>query len=280
MINMGYKTRKRLSNGVCDLIVLLALVFFIFPIFWIFFTSIKTRAQAFAFPPLWFFKPTLHNYVAVFTERHLLKNLINSVIISSGATFFALLIGALAAYAIARFSFRGRDSIAFDILSVRMFPPIASAIPYFIVMRNIHLYDTHLGLIIAYTTFNLPFVIWMMRGFIEEVPVDLEEAGMVDGCSRLGAVRRIVVPLISPGMAATAIFCVILSWNEFLFAMVLSNKKAVTLPVAVAALISDRGIPWGEITAAAVIIIVPILIFAMSVQKYLIAGLTGGAVKG
>jgi len=280
MMNMGMKNRKRLKTALFDLIIALALVFFLFPIFWIFFTSIKTRAQAFAFPPLWIFKPTLHNYEAVFSQRHLLKNLINSSIISAGAAVFALILGCLAAYAIARFTFKGRDSIAFDILSVRMMPPIASTIPFFIVMRNLRLYDTHIGLIIAYATFNLPFVIWMMRGFIEEVPVDLEESAMVDGCSRLGAVRRIVIPLISPGLAATAIFCIILSWNEFLFALVLTNKKAVTLPVAVASLISDRGIPWGEITAAAVVIIVPILIFALAVQRYLVAGLTGGAMKG
>ena len=162
-----------------------------------------------------------------------------------------------------------------------MFPAIVTAVPLFLIMRDLRLVNTRLSLIIIYTTFNLPFVVWMMRGFFAEVPRDLEEAAMVDGDSRLGALWRVVLPLVTPGLAATAVFCLIVSWNEFLFALVLTQTDdAMTLPVGIAGRVTQYGIKWGVMSAAAVVAMVPILAFAMSVQRYLVRGLSLGAVKG
>ncbi|HZI47308.1 MAG TPA: carbohydrate ABC transporter permease, partial [Pyrinomonadaceae bacterium] len=162
-----------------------------------------------------------------------------------------------------------------------MMPAIVTAVPLFLIMRDLHLVNTRLSLVIVYTAFNLPFVVWMMRGFFAEVPRDLEEAAMVDGDSRLGAFRRVVLPLVTPGLAATAVFCLIVSWNEFLFALVFTQTDdAMTLPVGIAGRVTQYGIKWGAMSAAAVVAIVPILAFALAVQKYLVRGLSLGAVKG
>ena len=162
-----------------------------------------------------------------------------------------------------------------------MFPAIVTAVPLFLIMRALWLVNTRLSLIVVYTSLNLPFVVWMMRGFFAEVPRDLEEAAMVDGDSRMGAFWRVVLPLVAPGLAATAVFCLIVSWNEFLFALVLTQTdEAMTLPVGIAGRVTQYGIKWGAMSAAAVVAMVPILVFALSVQKYLVRGLSLGAVKG
>jgi multiple sugar transport system permease protein len=162
-----------------------------------------------------------------------------------------------------------------------MFPAIVTAVPLFLMMRDLRLLDTKVSLIIVYTAFNLPFVVWMMRGFFDEVPRDLEEAALVDGDSRLGALVRVVLPLVAPGLAATAVFCLIVSWNEFLFALVLTQTDAsMTLPVGIAGRVTQYEIKWGVMSAAGAVAIVPILVFAMAMQKYLVRGLSLGAVKG
>jgi len=161
-----------------------------------------------------------------------------------------------------------------------MVPPIVSIIPIFLLFRYLQLLNTYTGLIIIYTGFSLPFVTWMMRAFIQEVPVELDEAALVDGCSRMTVFVRIVLPLTAPGLAATAIFAIILAWNEFLFALILTTTSAITtLPVGIAGLVSQYELLWGEMSAAGTVAIIPILIFAMSVQRYLVRGMTMGAVK-
>jgi multiple sugar transport system permease protein len=162
-----------------------------------------------------------------------------------------------------------------------MFPAIVTAVPLFLMMRDLRLLNTRLALVIVYTAFNLPFVVWMMRGFFAELPRDLEEAALVDGDSRLGALWRVVLPLVAPGLAATAVFCLIVSWNEFLFALVLTQTDAsMTLPVGIAGRVTQYEIKWGVMSAAGAVAIVPILVFALAVQKYLVRGLSLGAVKG
>src|SRR4029078_9403475 len=191
--------------------------------------------------------------------------------------------GTLRSHALARFRlpFDLDRRLSLWILSTRMFPAIVTAVPLFLMMRDLRLLDTKASLIIVYTAFNLPFVVWMMRGFFDEVPRDLEEAALVDGDSRLGALVRVVLPLVAPGLAATAVFCLIVSWNEFLFALVLTQTDAaMTLPVGIAGRVTQYEIKWGAMSAAGVVAMVPILAFALAVQRYLVRGLSLGGVKG
>ncbi|NPV53888.1 MAG: carbohydrate ABC transporter permease [Firmicutes bacterium] len=259
-------------------VVILSLVFFLFPVYWVLSTSLKTEVQAFSMPPVWWFKPTLENYRAVVTGSYL-RSFLNSLIVSAGSIAISLLIGTPAAYALSRFDFKRKKDLAFWILSTRMAPAVGVALPMFLFMKFFKLIDTHFSLIILYITFNLSFVIWMMRGFFEEIPKELDESGLVDGCSPFKAFTRIVMPLAAPGLVATAIFCFIFSWNEFFFALVMTRTATKTIPVAIAGYIGIYGIRWGEMSAAALIGALPIIIFASLVQKHLVRGLTLGAVK-
>jgi multiple sugar transport system permease protein len=262
----------------------IALAATVVPVYWMITISFKHEVDQFAVPPRWFsFTPTWEHYLDAFVTRAFGQYLLNSLIVAAGATVGALVLGTLAAYSLARFRLpRNLDRrLALWILSTRMFPAIVTAVPLFLIMRDLRLVNTRLSLVIAYTGFNLPFVVWMMRGFFAEVPRDLEEAAMVDGDSRLGALWRVVLPLVTPGLAATAVFCLIASWNEFLFALVLTQTdEAMTLPVGIAGRVTQYGIKWGVMSAAAVVAMAPILAFALSVQKYLVRGLSLGAVKG
>lgn len=254
------------------------------PVYWMVTISLKSEVDQFAVPPLWVnFTPTLAHYRDAFVERSFGSYLLTSAIVALCSTLLAVTIGTLAAYALARFRLPGRleRRLSLWILSTRMFPPIVTVIPLFLMMRDIKLLDTTASLIIVYTAFNLPFVVWMMRGFFAELPRDLEEAAMVDGDSRLGALVRVILPLVVPGLAATAVFCLIVSWNEFLFALVLTQTDAaMTLPVGIAGRVTQYEIEWGVMSAAGVVAMLPILVFAMAVQRYLVRGLSLGAVKG
>ena len=266
------------------LLVLFALLVTLAPVYWLVTISFKREIDQFAVPPKWFvFTPTLEHYADAFIARSFGQYLLNSLLVAVSSTICALVIGTLAAYALARFRLpRNLDrQLALWILSTRMFPAIVTAVPLFLIMRDLRLVNTRVALIIVYTGLNLPFVVWMMRGFFAEVPRDLEEAAMVDGDSRMGALVRVVLPLVAPGLAATAVFCLIVSWNEFLFALVLTQTdEAMTLPVGIAGRVTQYGIKWGAMSAAAVVAMVPILAFAMSVQRYLVRGLSLGGVKG
>ena len=254
------------------------------PVYWMITISFKREVDQFAAPPRWFsFRPTLEHYADAFLARSFGQYLFNSLLVALSSTICALILGTLAAYALARFRlpYRLDRKLALWILSTRMFPAIVTAVPLFLIMRDVRLVNTRLSLVIVYSAFNLPFVVWMMRGFFAEVPRDLEEAAMVDGDSRLGAFWRVSLPLVMPGLAATAVFCLIVSWNEFLFSLVLTQTDdAMTLPVGIAGRVTQYGIKWGAMSAAAVVAIIPILAFALSVQKYLVRGLSLGAVKG
>jgi multiple sugar transport system permease protein len=265
-------------------VLVIATVAAIAPVYWMLTISLKREVDQFANPPRWlFFPPTLEHYYDAFVARSFVQYLFTSALVAIASTGCALIIGTLAAYSLARFELPWRldRKLSLWILSTRMFPAIVTAVPLFLMMRDLGLLDTKLSLIIVYTGFNLPFVIWMMRGFFAEVPRDLEEAAMVDGDSRMGALWRVVLPLVAPGLAATAVFCLIVSWNEFLFALVLTQTdEAMTLPVGIAGRVTQYEIKWGVMSAAGVVAIIPILAFAIAVQRYLVRGLSLGAVKG
>lgn len=274
--------RKRSSQHLRLALLGLALLLTLLPVYWMVNTSLKAQVEIFATAPtLWPQKPTLENYLSLFTRRNLGAYLLNSVIVVGSSVFLALAIGSLAAYALARFRFgRIHEQISFWILAPRMLPPIAVVVPIFLILQQVGLINKHLGLILVYTAFDLPFVVWMMRSFFQEIPLDLEEAAMVDGASRLRSFWEIVLPLAAPGLVATAIFSVIVTYNEFFFALILtSTPAAATLPVGTAALIGKTQTLFGEMAAAGVIATVPLVLFALLVQRHLVRGLTMGAVK-
>ncbi|MGD9360602.1 MAG: carbohydrate ABC transporter permease, partial [Desulfobacterales bacterium] len=228
----------------------------------------------------WVFDPTLKNYVDILNTSPLVDYAINSLIVASLNTLLCLIVGSMAAYGLARFKFRGADNLAFWILSIRMMPPVAAIIPIYILMKNLGLLDTPWCLVITYLTFNLPFVVWMMKGFFEEIPREIEESALIDGCSDFSVFFRIALPLVAPGLAATAIMVFIFSWNEFLFALILTGTKAVTLPVGIIGYMKETGINWGYMTAGGILALIPVIVFMVLVQKHLVKGLTLGALKG
>jgi len=272
------RLRKSTTRWLLNLLTAIVLILCVFPFVWTVMTSLKTRIQT-TDPSVWAFTPVLDNYSAVFRNRNLLFYIKNSSIIVSATTAASLVLGTLAAYGFARFRFRRKEDLAFWILSLRMLPPITVVIPFFLLGRFLNLLDKHIYLIIIYMSFNIPFTIWMMRGFIEEIPRELEEAAWVDGCSRFQGLLRIIVPVILPGIAATAIFCVIQSWNEFALAFFLTSFNSRTVPTTVTFFLTVLGTIWGEMAAVGVVATIPILIFSLIVQRYLIRGLTFGALK-
>jgi multiple sugar transport system permease protein len=245
----------------------------------LFLTSIKTELDALSFPPKWIFLPTLKNYAEIFQTSPLVGYALNSLIVASVNTVLSLALGSMAAYSLARFKFRGADNLAFWILSIRMMPPVAAIIPIYVIMKRLHILDTPWCLVITYLTFNLPFVVWMMKGFFEDIPREIEESALIDGCSHFGVFRKIALPLAAPGLAATAILAFIFSWNEFLFALILTGTKAVTLPVGIIGYMKETGINWGYMTAGGILALIPVLIFTTLVQKHLVKGLTLGAMR-
>lgn len=272
--------RRALGNVIANLLVLLVLVIFLFPIVMILMTSLKNRGDALAVPPVWIFTPTFSNYTDIFQQYPFAAYLRNSVLVATINTLLALVIGVPAAYALARFRFRGDNHVQFWILSQRMTPAIAAIIPLFILFRRFGLTNSIFGLILIYLTSSLPFIVFMLTRFFEEIPRELEEASLVEGSSWYGAMARIAIPLARPGIAATAIFTFIFSWNEFLFALILtSTERAQTMPVAVTLFIRETGIEWGYMTAVAVIMMIPTALLTLAAQRHLVQGLTMGALK-
>jgi multiple sugar transport system permease protein len=260
-------------------IIAVVVVVFLWPVIYLLMTSFKSRLDIYVMPPKFIFMPTVEAWVLAFTKKPLFYYFMNSAVVAVGSTAISLVFGTLAAYALARFRIPGSNDISFFILSIRMFPPIAAAIPIFLSMKIVGLLDTRLGLICAYTVFNLPFVVWMMREFIMAMPVEIEEAAMVDGLTRMQAFRQILLPLLRPSLVAVAIFCVIFSWSEFLFAFLLTQTKAKTMPVSISEFITWREVTWEQVSAAGTALVLPVLVFSFFVQKYLVRGLSFGAVK-
>jgi len=224
------------------------------------------------------FTPTLKHYTTLFTENSFGTYILNSLIAAGGSAVISVVFGSLAAYSLSRVDFRGKQDLFFWIISTRMAPVVAVMVPLYAIFRSLDLVGTLPGLILAYTTFNLPFAIWMLKGFFDNVPYAIEEAQMVDGATRFEAFRSIL-PLVAPGVGAFVVLCVLFAWNDFLFAAIIGSGGAKTLPVATRELVQPQNIQWGSIMAAGVVTTAPMMLLGLVIRKYLVAGLTMGAVK-
>ena len=275
-------TRDRLAGVAWATGALGALAFAVVPLLWMVLTSVKTNREITQDTSLIPQSLTTANYISLFSGREFGAYLTNSIIVTFVSVAVALILGTQAAYVLARFRLRGgmQRYIGFSLLMVRLLPPIVIIIPIFLVAQGVGLLNTRLSLIVVYAAFNVTIVVWMMESFFREIPVDLEEAAMVDGDTRFTAFRRIVLPLAAPGLVATGIFAAITTYNEFLFALVLTSTPAAeTMPIGAATLIGRINVDWGAMSAAGVVGALPIVIFSIFVQKHLVRGLTMGAVK-
>lgn len=276
---MGLKNKNRVTTLLCNVFIWGCAFLCAYPIFWMITTAFKDRIDAFTVPPAYLFKPHLDNFKAVLSSGNFMSAYKNSLIISVSTCLLALLLGIPMAYALARYKIKNKQGTMMWLLSTKMAPAILIAVPYYMIYQKLGLMGTYIGMIFVYLIFNLAFTVWMLKGFIESVPVDLSEAARVDGATRLTAFFRVEAPLMKGGIAATAILCFITVWNEFLLALVLTSFKTQTTPVAIQNFISFEGIRWGEIAAAGVLVAAPAVILGIAVRKYLITGLTMGAVK-
>jgi ABC-type glycerol-3-phosphate transport system permease component len=252
----------------------------LFPIAWMLLMSLKTQSDALSIPPRWLFVPTLDAYHTVLAKAGFAHGLANSALASGATLVVCLLVGLLAGYAFSRFRFVGSRGLLFAVLVTRLFPPVALVTPYYLNVQWLGLHDSLPALVLAYVALNLPLAVWMLKGYFDAVPEELEHAAMVDGATRLQAVTRVVLPLMAPGLAAAAVFVFVGAWNEFLFALTLTSREARTLPTIIAEFVGDTGIEWPQIMAASTIALTPVLIATFALQRHIAAGLTGGAVKG
>lgn len=253
-----------------------------FPLLWMISTSLKPPRELLAWPPSFLPKqPTLQNFVLLFQESNFLLYLKNSLICTLTATVIAILIASAGAYSLTRYRYRGREKFATLILLAYMFPPVVLIIPFFVWMQSLGLIDSYLSLIMSYVALSLPFAVWLLRAFFQSIPLEIEEAALIDGADRLRAVIYVIFPLALPGVIATSIFTFIVSWNDYLFALVLMTEDEMrTLPVGLGELLNRAFIDWGVIMAAAMLITIPALLFFITTQNFLIKGWGAGAVKG
>jgi multiple sugar transport system permease protein len=274
--------RRRRSRIAAGRVAFLALwlIFLLVPLYWVAITSIKPSDDYLAVPPVWFpAEPTLVHYTAALLTYRGLDGLINSLIVSVAATVLSAAFGTLMAYSLARFN-TGGQHLSFWVLSQRFLPPIAVILPIFLIYRSLRLNDTHVGLIIAYTVFTLPVTVWMMYAYFRQMPRSLEDAALVDGCTRWSAFWRIAVPLAAPGILAAAVFAFIACWTEFFFALMLTSRDAFTLPTVFRAFLGFQASQYGEASALAIVSLVPSIMLGILVQRHLVRGLTLGAVRG
>jgi multiple sugar transport system permease protein len=300
------------SRRVAATIVIIYALITMIPLIWIVLTSFKTPPDSIAYPPKIVSTPSLEGYVNLFTTRsrqtpefmatlpqattwydklvrsrnmviagpsNVVQRFTNSIIIAFGSTFLAVFLGTLTAYAFSRFKVPLADDLLFFILSTRMMPPIAVAIPIYLMYRAIGLSDTHLGMILLYTAVNVSLAVWLLKGFIDEIPREYEEAAMIDGYTRLQAFAKVVLPQAITGIAATAIFCLIFAWNEYAFAVLLTSGEAQTMPPFIPFIIGEGGQDWPAVAAATTLFLIPILVFTILLRKHLLRGITFGAVR-
>ncbi len=262
-------------------LLIIVLLWTLVPIFWMVLSSFKTGTEQLSSTPVIFFKPSLQHYQQLFSEaNHLQAYILNSVLAAGISTIIAVTLGSLAGYGLARSRFRGKRHLAFWIISTRMAPIAAVVLPLFILFRYVNLLDSIPGLIVAYLTFNLPFAIWIMNAFFADLPPALEEAAMVDGATRFQAFWRVALPLVTPGVVTTAILCLVFSWNDYAFAATFAGPNSQTLPIAAAQLNTQTGLNWGQLTAIGTIVVLPMMVIGLAVRRYLVKGLTLGAVTG
>jgi multiple sugar transport system permease protein len=299
---------KRIAAGVVIAYALISMI----PLIWIGLTSFKTPPDSISYPPKVVFEPSLEGYINLFTTRtrqtpafiatlpppttwydrlvrsrnmviagpsKFLPRYINSLVIGFGSTFLAVFLGTLAAYGFSRFKVPLKDDLLFFILSTRMMPPIAVAIPIYLMYRELGLTDTKLGMILLYTAVNISLAVWLLKGFIDEIPREYEEAAMIDGYSRLQAFVKVVLPQAATGIAATAIFCLIFAWNEYAFALLLTSGEAQTAPPFIPFIIGEGGQDWPAVAAGTTLFLIPIVAFTVMLRKHLLRGITFGAVR-
>jgi multiple sugar transport system permease protein len=278
MTQLAISARRRPLRGLSRLLFVVLGLAYLSPLLWLFISSFKRRVDIFNPTPTLSFSPTLDNYVSSLWYGGFLNNLYNSMIVAGVSTLIALIVGVPAAYSLARNGDRGKLYMLV-LLAARMLPAMVLAVPLFVIASNLGLTDTYAAVIAAHLTFSIPFTVWMMRGFFAGIPAELHEAARLDGCSEARTFFQVILPLAKGGLAATAIFCVINSWNEFLFALVLTGRSTQTLPVAIPTLITPIGTSWGQIAAVGTVTVIPVAIFAFIVQKHIISGITGGAIS-
>jgi len=260
----------------------LALVTFVglAPFLLILFTSLKRPNEAVVTPPKWIFTPTLDAYRLLMGDVDFLRSILNSLIIAGAATLITTLLGILAGYALSRFRFRGQGAVAYLILFLRMVPPITFVIPYFLIWRTLHLADTYISMVLMYITLALPLMVWMIRSFFLDFAIEIEEAALVDGCSRWQMLRMVATPAVLPGILASSTLAFISLWNDFMFALFNTGRNTRTLPIEIYNSIGYYQLDWARLSSTAIIAIIPAIVFIALTQKYLVRGLTMGAVKG
>lgn len=284
-------TRKRYIMGILgrvtyNIAVGLMLLAFLFPILWMTLTAFKPGREAFAVPPSLVFQPSLGNFKELFGPRFeggkiLSTFLPNSLVVAVSTTLIVMALALLASYALARFDFRGKTALGFFIVASRMLPPIGSVVPLFFMIRSMGLLDTRLALILVYVSLHLPLAVWILWGFIQGIPKEIEECATIDGCSRITALVRVVMPLAAPGLVASSIFTFVFSWNDFQLALFLTRANAKTLPLlALSFQTIEEGVVWGPMSAGGLLIMLPMVLFVIFAQKYLVRGLVMGSVKG
>lgn len=274
--------RRRILRAGWNVIGLVLAVVMVFPVYWMVASSLKTGVNLQRVVPQWFPVPlTLDNYTKALHQPRFLSNILNSVLVVGGTALFALVIGFIASLALARMNFKGRTVLILMVITIQMVPIGGVIIPVFLILNSAGLTNSLFGLGLAYLAFVLPFTVWMLRGFISAVPKDLEEAALVDGCTRAQAFRRIILPLAAPGLVATTIFSVIQGWNEYLYALVLiKDNDKQTITIWLDTFVTQKGIDWGALMAASTMVSIPVVILFSLVQKNVATGITSGAVKG
>ena len=271
--------RKNVHLTLRYIVACLLVLIFVFPVYWLFIISFKTPDEIFAFPPMWYPKSIqFANYMVLFKDGDA-ETVLNSLILATASTFFAMILGTIAAYSLVRFK-TGGENLAVWIISQRMMPPVAIVFPVFLLYVFFGWVDTFFGLILLYTAFNLPYVIWMMRGYIEDIPLELEESALVDGCTRWAVLWKVVMPMARSGLFATAVFTFVFAWNEFLFALVLTRTEVATYTVQVTHYFGGQSNFWAKIAAMSVLGTIPVFIAVATMQRYLVRGISMGAVKG
>ena len=276
---LPFHRRKGFRLAMRYLIACILVVIFVFPVYWLFIISFKTPDEIFAYPPVWYPNSIqFANYLVLFKDGDA-ATVWNSLVLATISTFFAMILGTIAAYSLVRFK-TGGENLAVWIISQRMMPPVAIVFPVFLLYVWLGWVDTYIGLIVLYTAFALPYVIWMMRGYIEDIPLELEESALVDGCTRWEVLRKVVFPMARSGLFATAVFTFVFSWNDFLFALVLTRTEVTTYTVQVTHYFGGQSNFWAKIAAMSVLGTIPVFFTVAILQRYLVRGISMGAVKG
>ncbi len=275
-----YKLKIKIINGSLNILTGIIVLVSLFPLYWLISTSMKSKAEAFAMPPKWLFMPDFTNYRGLLENVSFLESLKNSLVISVSATILAVMLGVMAGYALARNNSRSGNAMGIGIILARMIPPMGIIIPFYMIFNYLSLTDHYVSVILIYLTTVLPFVTWLMMGFFQGVPAEIEEAALIDGCGRIGTFLRICLPVVKPGIATCAMFAFMMSWNEYFYAVIMTGNSTKTAPIYIQSFVSSSGTNWGSLCAASVLVVLPILIFTIFCQRSLVRGLMGGAVKG